>query len=159
MMFVQVAPVAKAFTGGDPRPTEGRAPDNPKQIGKAHKKETTNTSTLNKKQQHRIIMLFSSKTLFAALAVASITDPVTATMKKGYIQVVNKAPQHGTCQTPVWVGIHDGQFDTYDRDMPTSAALEPPVEDGDNEPVTEDFAHTAGTVWDGSVGNAPHLPR
>jgi len=101
-------------------------------------------------------MLFSSKTLLAALAVASTVS--ASTVKKGYVQVVNKAPQQGTCQTPVWVGIHDGRFDTYDRDMPTSAALEPLVEDGNNGPITDDFAHTAGTVWDGSVGSGPICP-
>jgi len=76
-------------------------------------------------------------------------------IQKGYIEVVNKAPMYGTCQTPVWVGIHDGIFDTYDRDMPIREAFERLVEDGNNGPITEDFAMTEGTVWDGSIGSGP----
>jgi hypothetical protein len=74
---------------------------------------------------------------------------------KGIIKVTNKMPVNGTCQTPVWVGIHDGTFDTYDRDQPISAAMERLAEDGNTVPITADFANADGTVWDATVGAAP----
>jgi hypothetical protein len=77
---------------------------------------------------------------------------------QGIVKVTNKAPDDGTCQTPVWVGIHDGTFDTYDRGAPISAAMERLAEDGNNAPITADFANADGTVWDGTVGTAPVCP-
>ena len=62
---------------------------------------------------------------------------------------------NATCQTPVWVGIHNGTFDTYDRDANASAVLEPLAEDGNNDPIVADFSAVNGTVWDGTVGEAP----
>jgi len=80
-------------------------------------------------------------------------------VQKGYVEVVNKAPLKGTCQTPVWVGIHAGTFDTYDRNAPISEAFERLVEDGNNEPISMDFAMTEGAVWDATVGEgAPICP-
>ena len=92
-----------------------------------------------------------------------ITDPPTMAPKpaevvKGYVKVVNLAPMNGTCQTPVWVGIHDGGFDTYDRNASISEEFERLVEDGNNAPLIDLFAHTPGTVWDGSVGMGPICP-
>ena len=75
--------------------------------------------------------------------------------KRGYVQVTNRAPELGTCQTPVWVGIHDGTFDTYDRNAPLPAFMEPLVEDGNNGPITSAFAAAQGGVWDGTVGTGP----
>lgn len=47
------------------------------------------------------------------------------------ITVVNEAPVNGTCGTPVWIGIHDGNFDTYNGDEPLPGFMESLVEDGD----------------------------
>jgi hypothetical protein len=77
-------------------------------------------------------------------------------MVKGYVKVTNMAPEQGTCQTPVWVGIHDGTFDSYDRDVPASPELERLAEDGTVGPIVDAFAALAGGVWDGGVaGEAP----
>lgn len=74
---------------------------------------------------------------------------------KGKIKVTNEAPENGTCQTPVWVGIHDGSFDSYDRDAPASAGLERIAEDGTPGPISDEFNAVSGSVWDGVVGDAP----
>ena len=72
------------------------------------------------------------------------------------------APENGVWMTPVWVGIHDGNFDIYDRDEPASEALEQIAEDGAVGPLSTDFLATDGAVWDGTVigmidGNAGPL--
>ena len=47
------------------------------------------------------------------------------------ISVVNTSATGGTFLTPLWFGFHDGEFDLYDRNAPTSAGLESLAEDGD----------------------------
>jgi hypothetical protein len=79
-------------------------------------------------------------------------------LKQGTIKVKNPAPELGTCQTPVWVAIHDGTFDTYDRDVAISAPMERLAEDGNNLPIIETFASAPGGLWDGVVGMAPLCP-
>lgn len=65
---------------------------------------------------------------------------------------------NGTCFTPPWVGVHDGSFDTYNGSEPLPGPFESLVEDGNNKPVIEAFAAANGTVWDGTVGDAPICP-
>ena len=60
------------------------------------------------------------------------------------VEVKNLAPQRGTFMTPVWMGIHDGTFDIYDRNVAADALLGPGVlealaEDGNNGPITATF--------------------
>ena len=70
----------------------------------------------------------------------------------------NNAPLQGTCQTPVWVGVHDGSFDQYDLGAPISSALEALAEDGNHDPIIADFAAAPGGVFDGVVGGATICP-
>ena len=56
------------------------------------------------------------------------------------VEVTNLAPTGGTLQTPVWVGVHDGSFDIYDRNAPASAELERLAEDGNVAPLAGAFA-------------------
>lgn len=64
------------------------------------------------------------------------------------VTVMNRAPENGTFQTPVWVALHDGEgFDTHDVGSLASAlpvegstALERIAEDGNAGPLMEDFA-------------------
>ena len=67
----------------------------------------------------------------------------------------NPGPQDGTCQTPVWIGIHDGSFDIYNRNEPASPELERLAEDGNNMPLSDAFNKASGTVRDATVGDAP----
>jgi hypothetical protein len=77
---------------------------------------------------------------------------------KGSVTVVNEAPMNGTCVTPIWIGIHDGTFDTYNGDEPIPEPFEALAEDGNNVPVKEAFAAANGTIWDGVVGQEPLCP-
>ena len=71
------------------------------------------------------------------------------------ITASNRGPRDGTCQTPVWIGIHDGSFDIYDRNERASPALERLAEDGNNMPLSDTFNRASGTVRDATVGGAP----
>jgi len=61
------------------------------------------------------------------------------------IIVTNTAPAVGTFQTPLWIGFHDGGFDTHDLGMPAtlyfpvSHALERLAEDGNADPLIDEF--------------------
>ena len=64
------------------------------------------------------------------------------------VTVENSAPARGALQTPVWIGIHDGSFDIYDRDVPlgaeglvSGAAVEALAEDGATGPISQEFAN------------------
>ncbi len=80
---------------------------------------------------------FSSTLDTTGLTVTTGAD-VTVTLR-------NLAPVNGTLQTPVWIGFHDGQFDTYDSGsaadlfFPTTNALERLAEDGNNDPINTAF--------------------
>jgi hypothetical protein len=46
------------------------------------------------------------------------------------VEVENKSPTNGLFFTPVWVGFHNGSFDTFDVGSTASTALERLAEDG-----------------------------
>ena len=75
--------------------------------------------------------------------------------KKGKITITNVAPEFGVCITPVWFGIHDGTFDTYNGGDPLAPEFVPLVEDGMPSQVSELFTASSGAVVDGVVGSGP----
>lgn len=86
-----------------------------------------------------IIILIS--TLFV---VGAYAEPDTRVI----VTIENLAPSNGTFQTPHWVGFHDGvTFDSYNGGTPAdtlpipgSEAIERLAEDGNTDPISEDFA-------------------
>ncbi|MCC0178370.1 spondin domain-containing protein [Waterburya agarophytonicola K14] len=75
------------------------------------------------------------------------------------VTVENLSPEQGTALTPLWVGFHDGDFDTYDRNRPASAGLESLAEDGDTTLFSEEFLNSgAGFVEDVIVGDGGANP-
>ncbi|MCH9648304.1 MAG: CHRD domain-containing protein [Deltaproteobacteria bacterium] len=72
--------------------------------------------------------------LFAGSWVAA---PAAAVEVK--VTIENVAPEGGTFLTPVWVGFHDGTFDSYDRNAPLRGTVERLVEDGNTGPITDEF--------------------
>ena len=59
----------------------------------------------------------------------------------------NAAPIRGAVQTPIWIGVHDGTFDIYDRNVPLGAgslvsreSVERLAEDGATGPISAEFA-------------------
>lgn len=74
------------------------------------------------------------------------------------VTVDNAAPDAGTNLTPVWVGFHNGGFDTYDRGEAASPGLERLAEDGNNAVISQEFADSGFGNVDGTLGNAPIAP-
>ena len=73
-------------------------------------------------------------------------DPIEVT-----VTIENLAPDGGTFLTPFWVGFHDGDFDTYDRGRPISPGLERLVEDGNTDPLSDEFILSGDGTVDGTV--------
>ncbi len=84
-------------------------------------------------------------TTFAASLSEAQTIPAPVSGTRVRVTITNLAPANGTYQTPVWIGFHDGTFDTYDQNaaadlyFPTDRALEHLAEDGDTEPIQAAF--------------------
>ncbi len=100
-----------------------------------------------------------------SMAVA-MTAPGTPTSTSRTLEITvviqNLAPANGTFLTPVWVGFHDGSFDTYDRGAPISGPLERLAEDGNTTPISDAFLASGAGLVDGTVisdfGNPPIAP-
>ena len=61
------------------------------------------------------------------------------------VTIENGQPSRGAFLTPVWIGLHDGSFDTHDLGQPASVPLggrelEAVAEDGNNGPISDTFA-------------------
>ena len=67
------------------------------------------------------------------------------------VTVENLAPDNGTLLTPLWVGFHDGNFDTYDRGRPASAGLESLAEDGNTSLISREFISSGAGLVDGTI--------
>ena len=67
------------------------------------------------------------------------------------VTIENLAPENGTFITPVWVGFHNGEFDTYDRGRPASAGLESLAEDGATEGISAEFLASGDGTIDGTL--------
>lgn len=93
----------------------------------------------------------TSSILRAAIAVSLAATGATAlanpSIPSVIVTVENSAPSRGAAQTPFWVGIHDGSFDIYDRNVPLGAeglvpapAVERLAEDGATGPISDEFS-------------------
>jgi Ca2+-binding RTX toxin-like protein len=75
-----------------------------------------------------------------------------------HVFVENLAPDQGTFLTPVWVGFHDGGFDTYDRGRPVSLGVERIAEDGNPMLLSDEFLLSGFGTLDGVLGAGPIAP-
>ncbi|MEM7230475.1 MAG: spondin domain-containing protein [Planctomycetota bacterium] len=81
------------------------------------------------------------------MSLAGLSANVEATNRRAVVvTITNNAPENGTFQTPVWVGFHNGQFDSYDGGtfadtlpIDGSDAIERLAEDGTTGPISDDF--------------------
>lgn len=72
--------------------------------------------------------------------------------------VENLTPEQGSILSPVWVGFHDGGFDTYDRGRPASPGIQSVAEDGDATTLSQEFQLSGLGTVDGTVGGGPIFP-
>ncbi len=97
------------------------------------------------------------KTLtYAAAAAGAVLISNTASAAKLKVTIENNAPAGGVYLTPVWVGFHDGSFDSYDGGSAASPELERLAEDGNTAPLSGLFA-APGRI-DGTIGGGPIAP-
>lgn len=101
------------------------------------------------------------KTFLSTLAMTTLVFAGAVQASTAQIQVdfTNQAPAGGTIQTPVWVGFHDGSFNTFSSGQSATAGLEALAEDGNTGILSAEFSsQTMGGV-DGTVGAAPIGPQ
>lgn len=67
------------------------------------------------------------------------------------LTVKNSAPDDGVFLTPVWVGFHDGSFDSYDIGSLATPELERLAEDGATGPISDLFNATVSFGQDATV--------
>jgi len=85
------------------------------------------------------------KTTLCALGLILLAVPAMAV--EVTVTIENLAPANGNFLTPVWVGFHNGDFDSYDIGAPSTPGLERLAEDGNTGVISAEFlASGAGTV-------------
>lgn len=87
----------------------------------------------------------------ASLILSLCTLPGAASGQDLVVTVENLTGQGGLFITPVWIGFHDGSFDTYTLGSPVTAGLEQLAEDGEFSPLASEFAAAAPGGDDGVV--------
>lgn len=91
-------------------------------------------------------------------SLLAITAALSAQEYRVNVVLNNAAPNSATSLTPVWVGFHDGTFDTYNGGTLASTlpiqgsdALERIAEDGNSGPLMQDFATLSVGRFDATV--------
>lgn len=93
------------------------------------------------------------------VTVAALSLPALAGNTFLQVRVESLAPQNGTFLTPMWVGFHNGTFDTYDSGSAASAALERLAEDGNTDPLSMSFGLSGAGAADGAIApGGPFAP-
>lgn len=95
-----------------------------------------------------------------AITVALALLLVASAGQAGQVRVTveNMAPNNGLRLTPVWIGFHDGSFNTFDSGSAASPALERLAEDGDPSGIVGSFTGASQGVVFGPVTNAGEPP-
>ncbi len=101
-----------------------------------------------------MINLFkNTNPLLMGLTFASIFSSASAvqalTLK---VEIENLGPNGGVALTPVWVGFHDGSFDSYNTGLRSEEGLERIAEDGNPMVISADFNDNKTYVQDGMSG-------
>ncbi|MDP2786823.1 MAG: spondin domain-containing protein [Pseudomonadota bacterium] len=97
--------------------------------------------------------------LAAALAAGALLTPAAHAMQVK-VTITSLAPSQGVEFTPVWVGFHDGGFDTYNLGAAASANLERLAEDGNAAPISAAFSaagHTQQATLQGTAIGGPRF--
>lgn len=86
----------------------------------------------------------------------------TARGELARVTVTNLSPSSGIFLTPVWLGFHNGSFDLYDPGVAVGAGglpagLEALAEDGNNAPLSANFAASSAGAAGGFDATLPGL--
>ncbi|RJP74806.1 MAG: T9SS C-terminal target domain-containing protein [Candidatus Zixiibacteriota bacterium] len=99
----------------------------------------------------RNVILGISLVLAFGLTTASQAEQVT-------VFIENLSPSRGVWLTPLWVGFHDGTFDTHDLEFPATEAVERLAEDGDTGPISTLFEAAPGTREQATIVSETGIP-
>lgn len=94
--------------------------------------------------RHIVVMCLST---FAFVATASAVGPEVR------VSITNNSPQGGAYITPVWIGFHNGSFDSYNSGLSSQAGLERIAEDGNMDQISDDFG--MGMTYIDNSGGSP----
>lgn len=85
--------------------------------------------------------------------VLAVAGPLAAQETANVVvKIESLVPENGVYFSPVWVGFHDGSYDSFDIGSLASLAIERIAEDGNNVHLTEDLmAATGGTGITGVI--------
>ncbi|MDJ0731350.1 MAG: spondin domain-containing protein [Crocosphaera sp.] len=78
-------------------------------------------------------------TMLLTLTSIATTASVTQAHTFLRVEVENLSPIDGVSLSPVWVGFHDGSFDSYNGGLSSQPGLELLAEDGNTEQISQDF--------------------
>ena len=81
------------------------------------------------------------KKFLSSLLILAVFFPLSHFTRATQIEVTitNTGPSDGVFFTPVWVGFHNGSFDSYDGGAPAAPELERLAEDGNTAPISSVF--------------------
>lgn len=96
-------------------------------------------------------LLFALR-LVLIITICALTTFVHA-QQRVRVDLANNGPSNGVAITPVWVGFHDGSFDSYDAGLSSQPGLERLAEDGDTSLISTDFI--AGSTYVDNSGGTP----
>ena len=101
----------------------------------------------------RRIGLISAGIATAATALLLEQPTASAVGPEVRVSITNNSPTDGVYITPVWVGFHDGSFDSYNGGLSSQPGLESIAEDGNPAQISADFGNGL-TYIDNSGGGA-----
>ena len=100
----------------------------------------------------RLTLVFASRFMIAA-AICSLTTFAQA-QQRVRVEITNEnVPSNGVAITPVWVGFHDGSFDSYNGGLASQPGLESLAEDGNTIPISGDFTNGLTYIDDAGASN------
>ncbi|MEM6259007.1 MAG: spondin domain-containing protein [Planctomycetota bacterium] len=99
--------------------------------------------------------VFSNRLVLAGIAAVGLAGSSQALEVE--VEITNNSPTGGVVLTPVWVGFHDGSFDSYNGGLSAQVGLERLAEDGDNSVISSDFL--GGYTYIDNSGSSPVSAR
>ncbi len=90
------------------------------------------------------------KRIIASLILTAVISTQAVELR---VKVENLAEPGGVFLTPLWVGFHDGNFDSYTLGDMASQGIERIAEDGNPGPLREVFASESASGQDGVIFN------
>ncbi len=94
--------------------------------------------------------------IIAGVAVISVSQAQAQTQRVR-VDVSSNAPAGGVAITPLWVGFHNGGFDSYDPGTTASAGIEQIAESGSAAALDAEFGTASGRM-SGSLGSPTGPP-